>query len=175
VNSRLILTGLAALLAVAACGGPVNGQAQPGTDTTANSNPTSTPTSEGHASLDDVDPCTLLTRDEAEQVAGPLREEPTLDDIGSARGCEFKPQRMRVVVDIRTNAGIADVQAPGEVADVNVGDRKAKQFIGTTGSCVVVMGVTVSSRVDVTVTASTDADPCAVAKPIAELVEPRLP
>jgi hypothetical protein len=125
--------------------------------------------------LDEVDPCTLLTRDEAEQVAGPLREEPARAGLGTARGCEFKPQRMRFVVDIRTNAGLADVRADGEVTDSRIGRHEAKQFVGATGSCVVVMGVADSSRVDITVTVSTGDDPCSVAKPVADLVEPRLP
>jgi hypothetical protein len=180
VKPRIALAGLAAaLFAISACSGPVDGQAQPASETTANSTTRSpagpTTTTRSGTTLDDIDPCTLLTPDEAEQVAGPLREKPTREDLGTARGCEFKPKSSSFAVDIRTNVGLSGVQAPGEVADVKIGSHDAKQFIGTTRSCVIAMGVTASSRVDVVMTTSSDKDPCQLARKIAELVEPRLP
>jgi len=184
VNSRIVLTSLAAvLIAVAGCSGSTTGEAKPTPDTGSSSasgntsrTTTSSPTSTaGGSSLGDTDPCSLLTKSEAEQVTGPLRENPAPNNLGSAKGCEFKPKGKNLGVDIRTNVGLAGVQAPGEVIDLTIGGHQAKKFVASGGSCVVAMGVTSSSRVDVTLNAGGVDDPCPLAVRVAELVEPRLP
>lgn len=185
MNSRIVLTSLAAaaLVAMTACTGSTPGDPKPMPDTgnptssedtrTSTSSPTSTNAS---GSLTDADPCSLLTRSEAEQVLGPLKEEPKPQKIGSSRGCEFAPNRVFLSVGIRTDVGLAGVQATGgEIKDIKVGNHQAKQLVGAGGSCIVAIGVTSSSRVDVTLNAGASTDPCPPALKIAELVEPKLP
>lgn len=179
MNSRIVLTGLVAavLLAVSACTGSTPGDPKPTPDTgssTSSEGTTSSPTStKATGSLADTDPCSLLTRSEAEQVMGPLNAEPTPEKVGSAKGCAFKPKLASLSVDIRTNVGLTGVQAPGEVTDVPIGRHQAKKFVAAGGSCIVAVGVTSSSRVDVTLNGQ--GDPCPRALQIAELVEPKLP
>lgn len=179
MTSRILLAGLAAALStVVACGGPVDGEPQPVPRTTTGTPSSATGSSSAAnapRSLEDIDPCSLLTRDEAEQISGPLREAPARRDLGTARGCNYKPERRALGIDIRTNAGLDDVQASGQVGDVTIGRHRGKQFVGNTGSCVIAMGVAESSRVDVTFTGTADEDPCPSARRVAELVEPRLP
>lgn len=166
------------LIAITACSGPVEGQAGPATEAgnstpTRNTAPATTSTSGN--SLDETDPCKLLTKGEAEQVTGPQRKEPALEKLGSARTCQFTPQLMSFGIGIRTNVGLTGVQSPGEVLDLTVGSHQAKRFIASGGSCIIAIGVTPSSRVDVVFNAPSDKDPCQFAKKIADLVEPRLP
>ncbi|MGM1064411.1 DUF3558 domain-containing protein [Saccharothrix sp. Mg75] len=168
MTSRTLIAGLAvALSTVAACGGPVNGEPRPAR--------TATSTADAPASLKDVEPCDLLTRDEAERLFGPLREAPAREDLGTARGCTFKPKLTNLGIDVRTNAGLADVQPTGEISDVAVGGRDAKQVTAPGGTCTVAIEVTGSSRVDVSYTGDPSEDTCAPARRVAELVEPRLP
>lgn len=183
MNSRIALTSLAAaaLVAITACTGLTPGDAKPTPDTgsptasegtrSSTSPPSSTKAS---GTLADTDPCSLLTRSEAEQVTGPLQEEPKPEKIGSSRGCEFSPNRASFSVGIRTNVGLAGVQANGgEIKDITVGRHQAKQLLGATGSCGIYIGVTSTSRVDVVLNGQ--GDPCPPALKIAELVEPKLP
>jgi hypothetical protein len=44
-----------------------------------------------------------------------------------------------------------------------------------TGSCIIAMGVTSSSRVDVSLNSGPRVDPCPLALQVAQLVEPKLP
>jgi hypothetical protein len=60
--------------------------------------------------------------------------------------------------------------------DIKIGDRPAKKLSGTTsGSCLVALEVSSSSRVDVTFLAPPKEDSCPTALRVAELVEPKLP
>lgn len=181
MNSRTALTSLAAaaLVALTACGGSTAGQAKPVPDTSGSTSrsTTSSPSStKSGNSLDDNDPCSLLTRNEAEQVMGPLDKEPAPEKLGSARTCQFSPSLASLGVGIRTNVGLAGVQPNGgEIKDITVGRHQAKQLVDATGSCGIYLGVTSSSRVDVVVNTGPRADPCPLALRIAEFVEPRLP
>jgi hypothetical protein len=127
--------------------------------------------------LDGVDPCTLLTKGEAEEVTGAQSGDPVVEQHGSARVCNFSPQSARLGVGIRTTMGLEQVQSNGNVVqDIMVGRHEAKQAVGATGSCGIFIGVTESSRVDVVLNSgSPDEDPCPAAVRVAELVEPRLP
>lgn len=180
MNSRIVLTSVAAavLLAVTACTGSTTGDPKPAPDTgsSASSTSTSSPTStKATGSLADTEPCSLLTKSEAEQVMGSLKEEPKPEKIGSSQTCQFSPDRASFSVGIRTNVGLAGVQAPGEITDSTIGRHQAKTFVAAGGSCIVAMGVSSSSRVDVVLNAGASTDPCPRALKIAELVEPKLP
>jgi hypothetical protein len=79
-------------------------------------------------------------------------------------------------VAIRTNVGLSGFLANGgTVHDITVGTHQAKQVLDDSGSCVVGIGVSDSSRVDVTATPGATADPCPVAGKLANLIEPKLP
>lgn len=182
MNSRIVLTSLAAaaLVAVSACTGSTTGDPKPtpGTGDSASStnsqDTTSSPTStKPSGSLAETDPCSLLTRSEAEQVMGPLKEDPKPEKLGSSQTCGFSPKLASLSVGTRTNVGLAGVQAPGEVADLTIGGHQAKKFVAAGGSCIVAIGVSSSSRVDVVLNGQGDS--CPRALQIAELVEPKLP
>ncbi|GAB2983095.1 DUF3558 domain-containing protein [Saccharothrix stipae] len=182
MNPRLILAGVAVVVAaLAACGGPADGQL--GQTTASQSTPTSQSTTAPQVGpsrggpLDGADPCGLLTKGEAEQVTGAQTADPVVEQLGSARVCNFAPQKARLGVGIRTTAGLDQVQSNGNVVqDLVIGRHQAKQAIGATGSCGIFIGVTESSRVDVVLNSgSPDEDPCPAAMRVAELVEPRLP
>lgn len=185
MNSRIALTTLAAALVVlTACSGSTDGEAKPALDTSSSaSNESTSPTSansptstKGNDSLDHTDPCSLLSKSEAEQVMGPLNKEPALEKLGSARNCAFSPKLASLSVGIRTSAGLAGVQPNGgEVKNITIGGHQAKQLVDSTGSCGIYLGVTLSSRVEVVLNTGPNADPCPLALRVAELVEPRLP
>lgn len=181
MTSRLRLACLTtALLAVAACGQPTAGFARRGSATSAG--PTgsaagTTPSSGAGPSLERTDPCSLITRDEAEGALGRLRQEPEAKKLGSADTCRYSPQLATIILAVRTNVGLAGVQPNGgEVKETSVGGRPAKELLDGTGSCGIYLGVTDRSRVDVVVNAtSSGREPCPIAVRIAEFVEPRLP
>ena len=189
MNSRIVLIGVAvALVAVTACGGPSDDQAAPtadgATSQPATSHPATSPSTTAPqvgpsrgGPLDGADPCTLLTKAEAEQVTGVQKADPVVEQIGAARVCNFSPQQALLGVGIRTTSGLDQVQSNGNVVqDIMVGRHQAKQAVGATGSCGIFIGVTESSRVDVVLNSgSPDDDPCPAAMRVAELVEPRLP
>lgn len=181
MNSRIVLASLAAavLVAITACTGSTPGDAKPTPDSSSSSSSdgtTSPPTStKASGSLADTDPCSLLTRSEAEQVLGPLKKDPAQEKLGSSLTCEFSPTGKSLSVGTRTNVGLAGVPAGGEIKDVTVGSHQAKQGLLAGGSCGVYLGVTSSSRVDVVLNAGASTDPCPLALKVAELVEPKLP
>ncbi|MFD9701226.1 DUF3558 domain-containing protein [Lentzea sp. NPDC059081] len=184
MSLRIFLTCVAAvaLTTITACTGVTPGSPGPapgtgGSASNENARSTTSPATPTDAKepLESTDPCSLLTRSEAEQVMGPLDAEPAQEKVGSARVCDFAPNQASLGVGIRTNVGLAGIQPNGgEVKDVTVKRHQAKQLLGATGSCGVYIGVTSSSRVDVVLNAGASTDPCPLALKIAELVEPRL-
>ncbi|PSL58510.1 uncharacterized protein DUF3558 [Saccharothrix carnea] len=177
MNPRLVLIGAAVALAAAtACGGPAGEETTPTTAPPQSTTVAPVGPSRG-GPLDGTDPCTLLTKAEAEQVTGAQTAEPVVEQLGTARVCNFSPQTARLGVGIRTTAGLAEVQSNGSlVEEFQIGRHQVKQSVGATGSCGIFIGVTESSRVDVVLNSgSPDVDPCPAALKVAELVEPRLP
>ncbi|MCE6997968.1 DUF3558 domain-containing protein [Saccharothrix sp. S26] len=177
MNPRTTLAAVAVLISAVACGGPSAEQAAPTSDapSTTSTAPQVGPSRGGP--LDGVDPCTLLTKAEAERVTGAQTAEPVVEQLGSARVCNFSPQQALLGVGVRTTSGLAQVQSNGNVVqELVIGRHQAKQAVGATGSCGIFIGVTESSRVDVVLNSgSPDEDPCPAAMRVAELVEPRLP
>ncbi|ANZ41812.1 hypothetical protein BBK82_43630 [Lentzea guizhouensis] len=181
MTSRTILTAVAAagLLFIAACGETTGGDARPATDSSEATSSTSTaPTTSsgaGTGSLEDVDPCSLLATEDAADLGA--TKPPKREMVGSADSCAWKPGNANLSVGVRTNLGLAQAQPNGgQITDITVGDRPAKQISGTTtGGCVVVLGVTSSSRVDVTVIPAPNSDGCPMALKVAGLVESKLP
>ncbi|MFD1146626.1 DUF3558 domain-containing protein [Saccharothrix hoggarensis] len=177
MNTRIVLIGVAvAMAAVTSCGGPAGGEAPPTSTTSQAATAPQVGPSRGGL-LDRTDPCTLLTKAEAEQVTGAQSAEPVAEELGSAKVCTFSPQKARLGVGVRATSGLAEVQSNGNVVqDIVIGRHQAKQAVGATGSCGIFIGVTETSRVDVVLNSgSPDEDPCPAALKVAELVEPRLP
>jgi hypothetical protein len=178
VKFRVVLAGvaIAVLVASTACSGATPGQAKPAAGATAagpasSSAPSSS--SGASSSLKDVDPCTLLTKSEAQQVGA--TGEPKPEKIGSAQTCGWKPDNAIFSVVIRTNVGLTGVQPAGQVTDIAIGQHQVKKFMGAAGSCIVATGITSSSRVDVVLHGPSKVDPCPQALQVAQLVEPKLP
>jgi hypothetical protein len=186
VTRRIVLTGLTAatLLATTACGTTTTGQAQPapGTATARNSSgsdssgsSSGTPSSgTAGGSLDSTAPCSLLSSSEASSLG--VSGQPQRQKIGSAQSCLVSVSGGGFIIGIRTNVGFAAMQANGgQLTDTTIGRHQAKQLTGgATGSCVIGIGVTASSRVDVTAHAGTT-DSCPLTSQVAQLVEPKLP
>lgn len=184
MNSRIILTSLAAiaLTAVTACGGSTPGQAKPasGTATSPSSSSTtssgatnSTSANSTDDSLKDTDPCSLLTSNEAAKLGASAM--PERKKIVSSETCLWHPTDASLFVGTRTNVGLSGIQPTGEVTDATVGRHQAKQVRDITGSCIIAIGVTSSSRVDITFNGNSKTDPCIQAMQAAKLVEPKLP
>ncbi|WP_434447629.1 DUF3558 domain-containing protein [Lentzea sp. E54] len=177
VISRIGVLVAAGALTLAACTN-TNGTARPAPETTSTPTSAGSPTtsSASNGALADTDPCALVTTGEATEIG--TEGSPKRQQVGTADSCTWKKSGAVVSVGIRTNLGLAQTQASGgQIADISVGGREAKQVSGrSSGSCLVVLGVSASSRVDVTVTPpATGGDACPLALAFAEKIEPKLP
>lgn len=176
----VVLAGSAAvLLGVVACGGPTSGQPIPAT-TTVGTAPDDAPTADtstssgGPNSLPVDQPCSLLSPSDLHQIG--VSTQPTQGMVGTAHACEFDTADDHLIVGIRTNSGLADLTGPAPVSGIRVGRHAAKQMKeDSASSCLVAMGVSDSSRVDVTATGDGTKDPCPAALAVAQLVESKLP
>lgn len=177
----VVLAGLAAaMLTVAACNSQTPGQASGttttdggGTQTTSGGGDTSTSTG-GSGSLPVDQPCSLLSSADLQQLG--VSDQPTQDMVGTAHTCELDTDSDHIIVGIRTNAGLADLTGPAAITDTQVGHHQAKEMKDTSAnSCLVSVGVSDTSRIDVTATGDGTDNPCTAAENAAKLVEPRLP
>jgi hypothetical protein len=181
VKSRIVLAALTAttLVAITACSGSTRGQAEPAAGTSATStnmsSGTSTPSStKANNSLRDLDPCGLLTQDEAAKLQTTGDSYP--EKIGSVQACTWRIKDGSFSIGARTNVGLSGAQPNGgELKDISVGHHEAKQLLDVTGSCGIFVGVTPSSRVDVVLNSGPRIDPCPLALQVAQLVESKLP
>jgi hypothetical protein len=180
VNRRYTVLpfAVAALLGVAACTTSTTGNGSPATAGGTQSG--GGPTSSGPA-LASIQPCNLLSSDIVNQNQ---LGTPTPVNEGGARGCTWQNTTANngdgyvVSTDIRDSQGIKDVNTAGNaVTPNNIGSHPGRQLQSTlSGSCFVAIGVTNSSRVDVSINAGTDAvQGCQLANQFAKLVEPNLP
>ncbi|QQQ75531.1 DUF3558 family protein [Saccharothrix sp. 6-C] len=184
MDSRIVVIGLAAaaLFAVTACGAiegtpsPNAGAGtEPSTSTGTTSATTGTTSAGAPAALHDADPCGLVTEEDVERAVGALDGEPRRNDLGTARSCEYEVDKRLLVVDVRTNVGLAGVNATGPVTDQTIGGHRVKSWVSQGGTCFFVLGVTESSRVDITLQPKTGGVECEPAKRLADVVEPKLP
>lgn len=177
----LVVVGMAAMLAsVAACGGPTIGQPTAQTTTTDGQptqdggSPTSTAPSSGSGGSLPVDhPCQLIPSADLQQLD--VTQAPTETKVGVAPTCEFDSNDFTMDVGIEPLGLSQFVAAGGTVHDTTVNGRPAKEEIDNTGSCVIGMSVTNTSRVDVVVTPIAGGNPQPTAEMVAKLVEPNLP
>jgi hypothetical protein len=131
--------------------------------------------------LASIQPCDLLSSDVVSQNQ---LGTPTPDNSGDARGCKWQNTTANngdgyvVGVGIRDSQGIKDVNTDGyAVTPDNIGSHPGRQLQSTiSNACLIAIGVTNSSRVDVTAIATIDANQlCQLANQFAKLVEPNLP
>lgn len=180
----VVLAGLAAMLVgTAACSGPTKGQptAAPTVDstgqTTSDGGPgdTSTSAGGGTSGLPVDQPCSLLSSSDLTQLG--VSTPPTSDKVGTAPDCSLDTSgNFTVGIALRTTSGLSDFTLTGGSAHtITVGSHSAKQGVDNTGSCNVAIGVSSSSRVDVTALGDGNADPCPTALAVARLIEPKLP
>lgn len=129
-------------------------------------------------SLANIDPCTLLS-DEDKARLGLRKEEQ--DSIGGARLCGWVAGTGSSVyglgIGIREKQGLAEVRgADGPPKPVSIGSHDAREARDTSGqTCLVAVGVTDSSRVDVSASGGDVSQMCKTATELAKLVEPKLP
>jgi hypothetical protein len=129
-----------------------------------------------------MDPCSLITSAQASQ--NDLTSEGPSNDGGSracswSNGTAYDGLGYALELAIRDSQGLADINTDGlTLSDVTVGSHQAKQAVNqTNGDCLVIIGVTAKSRVDVVIS-SGDSDPthsCSMATKFANLIEPQLP
>jgi hypothetical protein len=157
-----------------ACTEVAPGEALPSTV----ASPVSTTTSGSPESLDVIDPCALLTVDEVHQFEANQGKPETL---GGARKCQWLIPGGNGVfsADLRNSQGLKDIVVGyGTLSDRRIGNRtgKALKEAGGAGTCMIVIGITESSRVDVQGSYKADtARACDLAMRVATLIEPRLP
>jgi hypothetical protein len=175
VRRVVLLAGLAAMLVVvAACSNATPGQPSASGSVTQTQQPhTSTSTGGGNA-LPVSQPCSLISQNALDQIGESAP--PTPDQVGTAPDCSLLTPDFSIGVAIRTNVGLSDFPANGgTIHDITIGTHQGKQVLDDSGSCEVGIGVSDSSRVDITATPGASADPCPIAAKLANLIEPKLP
>ena len=159
---RFLLVPVVALLALglAGCSDETAGDATPGQSTNRPTIPGGDTSTEapaessepggGDSGTGQLQPCDLLTADEL--------------------------ARFNLGEGVEDELGTDQVQTSGSKEPMKVGSHDAVRYDGVLGTCVVAIGVTDTSRVDVTAAADGDLQKaCTVAKQAAQLVEPKLP
>lgn len=200
MNRRFVavpVLAAAAFLALAACNSgttgtptPIGGGGGLPTPTSSDSAPTSTDSggsssgggNGGGSALSQLNPCNLVSS----SVAAQLQLTPNgVDDTGGGPGCDWEREvdanglnGYSVGVTIRATQGVKDTNNSGAtVTTEQIGGHQSRQLKSDVpGDCIVAIGVTDSSRVDVTVNAGTNTDQaCQVANQVAQAVAPELP
>jgi Protein of unknown function (DUF3558) len=178
-RTTVLPLAVAALLGVAACTNSTTGNGSPA-PTVGSTQSGGGSTSSG-SGLTSIQPCDLLSSDILSQNQ---LGTPTTANEGGARTCHWQNTTASegigyaVGVGIRDSQGIKDVNPDGyTVTPDNIGGHPGRQLQSTlSGTCIIAIGVTNSSRVDVTVNAGTDpVQGCQLANQFAKLVEPNLP
>lgn len=176
----------AAVFGLVACTNNTTGSANPttgaGQTTTGDSTTTSSGGTGGSSSLASLQPCNLVSATEQSQLQVTQSQSGT---ESGARYCSWqRPVDQNgqngyvVAVGLRDSQGLDGVDSNGyTVTSVTIGHHQGKQLQSTSSSgCIVAIGVTAMSRVDVTVTDSTTTtSSCQIANQLAQIVEPQLP
>jgi len=175
VKRLLALAGLAAMVVgLSACGNSTGGQPTPATTSATQGRSTGTPTSSGGGNTWPVDhACSLLSASDLAALGA--SGQPTEDMVGTAHACEFASTDFSMGLAIRTNGGLGAFQSNGETLhNSTIGKHQAEQYANST-TCYIAIGVSDSSRVDVSVTQILTGDPCPPAMTLANLIEAKLP
>lgn len=178
--------GALTLALVAACAGTTSGQPTPGdggdspsnTGSQQSSSRPTTGSSPGKVitSLKNADPCSILTTSDLDSLGLTVQGEHT--NSHRSRGCTWTQNGASLDLAIRTNQGLTGFAVEGatHVKKLQIGDHNAKQQItpGTEG-CVIGIGITATSRVDVSAVMTETSKECPAAVKSAKVVEPHLP
>ena len=116
--------------------------------------------------------CSLLTTSEATSLG--LSSTGTTNNAGAKSGCEWDGSDLTAGVLIRTDVGLAGVVPNGTLTSTTVGSHQAKKLVNAP-SCMYIIGITDSMRVDVQAVPSSSGDGCQQALALAQIIEPKLP
>jgi hypothetical protein len=126
-------------------------------------------------------PCSLLSSSDLSQLDLDPSAPPSRDQVGTASSCDLSlaDGGGGVIVGIRTNEGLSAMTNSGvATTSLTIGTHQAAKQTNdayNTGSCLISLGVSSSSRVDVTANTGGSSDACPDAMKVAQLVEPHLP
>ncbi|MCR3719120.1 Protein of unknown function (DUF3558) [Prauserella flava] len=142
----------------------------------------SSATEPGATPLTEIDPCSVLSSEELAKYGTFPQGSP--ENVGSARACTFDkdtdspttdPNRV-ITVAMRDQQGLDDAVDRGNGIERAEADGREYARIPSTGPCTIAIGVSATSRVDVTVVATEGTEKsCTIADEVAAIVEPRLP
>ncbi|WP_183649379.1 DUF3558 domain-containing protein [Prauserella isguenensis] len=190
-SARAVLLPLVTLAVVTAS---ACSERESGTPEANGMSPSSTPPAAGPPSTDvsapndtsplaGIDPCSLLTTAEVEKHGAVQEGAPENKTVGTATVCTWPGDAgdsaalvPTTSVAIRQNAGVQDVNDKGSgVQHTEEDGRKYARSPGP-GGCVIAIGVTTASRVDVVVSGTETADQaCQIANSLVEAAEPNVP
>ena len=123
----------------------------------------------GSGPLTGKDPC---------EVAAPVRDElkagdGTSSELAGTPHCRFSGSTFALDVALYTDKGLGDYQ--GSSKKITVGSHQGLEAHGSVGVCTVAIGVSDTSRIDVSATMSDGSDSCGLAHEAADALEPSLP
>lgn len=133
----------------------------------------SSPSGSQSGPLADKDPCDLLSGSETSQLDVGDGES---GKIGFGRRCRYKGDGTMLDVVIFDTLGLKDQETDGQVKKTKVGGHDATESQTPLGGCVVAIGISDSTRVDIGAAALQDAaKACTLSREAAQLLEPKLP
>ncbi|GAB3294485.1 DUF3558 domain-containing protein [Parasphingorhabdus pacifica] len=177
MRRTVLSSGIAALFVVATVGLTACGSTEgtPEGDTSEPSNETES--SSGAQPAADVDPCTMVTPDEAGQLGAEGAGE--AKDVAGAATCRWRVDDGRLSIAFHHDKALSDLNATGgQVESNSIAGRKAKVIRDLTGSgsCSVAFSVSDSTSLTVDGITTTDTETaCQLAEQAAPLVAAKLP
>lgn len=122
--------------------------------------------------LASTDPCTLSAQAAAQANAGTGSPQ----DVGEGRQCRYQGDGVTLRVTIFDTQGLDDVVSSGSPQKIQIGGHQAMRGQEPPSLCVISIGTSDSSRVDVVAGARGDQNKaCQVATQVATALEPSLP
>jgi uncharacterized protein DUF3558 len=119
-----------------------------------------------------TDPCTLSAQAAAQVNAGTGSP----GDVGLGRQCRYQANGITLTVAIFDTQGLDDVVSSGQPQEIDLGSHRAKRGKEPPNLCVINIGTSDTSRVDVIAGARGDqSKACQVATQAATALEPSLP
>ncbi|GAA3004723.1 DUF3558 domain-containing protein [Actinokineospora diospyrosa] len=129
---------------------------------------------------DSIKPCELLSTADARGLG--VVEEPRTKTTKDTNSCRWRVEKPVAAdsysIDIThyLDRGLKDLVSSETPTPVNVGSHEAVQAPGISAAgCVVALGLTAESRVDVYVTGGNQGRMCAPALDVAKIIDPKLP
>lgn len=131
--------------------------------------PTETSGSGGNSPLAGKDPCSVAQSAQQQLNLG----NGTASELAGVPHCRFMSADFALDVALYLENGLSDYQ--GSAKKITIGSHQGLQANDSTGVCTFAIGVSDSSRVEVSATKSDGSDACQLAKTGATAVEPSLP